>query len=147
MSEDTEHHSKHHKHAHRKKMARIYLVGIFLMLCAADALLFWFSFSQHNPWPLMVGLMFGHAVSSIFLLAGIWKRMPWPRYVLAILNFGVISIFALEALYLMGRPEAGDPRILNLVWVSIGFLVVANTWLIRSKRIQYLASQPGAAGR
>jgi peptidoglycan/LPS O-acetylase OafA/YrhL len=144
MSEDTLHHSKHHRHAHRKKMARIYLAGIFALLCAADAVLFWFSFSQHNPWRILVGLMFGQVIGSVLLLAGIWKRLPWARYVLAILIFGVIAIFSLQALYLMGRPEIGDPRILNVIWIAIGFLVIANTWLIRSKRIQYLASQPGA---
>lgn len=145
MSDDTNHHSKHHKHAHRKKMARVYLVGILLLLCAADALLFWFSFSQHNPWRILVGLMFGQAFASILLLVGIWKRLPWARYVLAVLIFGVITIFALQALTLSGRPEIAA-QMLAVIWTAIGLLVIANTWLIRSKRIQYLASQPGSGG-
>ena len=127
-------------------MARIYLVGIFLLLAAADALLFWFSFSQHNPWRMTVGLMFGQVISSVLLLAGIWQRQPWARYVLAILIFGTITIFAMQALYLTGRPEIGNPNILSVIWIAVALLVAANTWLIRSKRIQYLASQPGSGG-
>jgi len=146
MSDDTQQHSKHHRHTHRKKMARAYLIGILALLCVADAILFWFSFSVHNPWRWLVGLMFGQGISSILLLSGIWNRLPWARYVLAILIFGIITIFALQALYLTGRPEIGDPNILSVVWIAIGLLVIANTWLIRSKRIQYLSSQPGSGG-
>jgi hypothetical protein len=146
MSEDAQHHSKHHRHAHRKKMARVYLIGIFLLLCAADALLFWFSFSQHNPWRMLVGLMFGQVISSILLLAAIWQRLPWARYVLTVLIFSVITIFAMQALYLTGRPELGNQSVLSVIWIAVGLLVIANTWLIRSKRIQYLASQPGSGG-
>lgn len=146
MSDDTQHHSKHHRHAHRKKMARVYLVGIGLLLIAADALLFQFTFSQHNPWRWLVGLMFGQVISSILLLCGIWSRLPWARYVLATLIFAVISAFSLLALYLVGRPEVGDSNVLSMVWTAIALLVAANTWLIRSKRIQYLASQPGSGG-
>lgn len=127
-------------------MARVYLIGISAILCAADALLFWFSFSQHNPWPMLVGLMFGQAISSILLIAGIWQRLPWARYVLTVLLFAVIAIFSMEALYLSGRPELGEQHILAIIWTSVGLLVIANTWLIRSKRIQYLASQPGSGG-
>lgn len=127
-------------------MARIYLVGISILLCAADVLLFWFTLSQNNPWRILVGLMFGQIIGSILLIAAIWQRLPWARYVLAILIFGIITVFALEALYLIGRPEAGDQSKLNLIWVAVGLLVIANTWLIRSKRIQYLASQPGSGG-
>lgn len=94
----------------------------------------------------MVGLMFGQAVSSILLLAAIWNRLPWARYVLAILLFGVIGLFAMEALYLSGRPEIGDHQMLTVIWTAVALLVLANTWLIRSKRIQYLASQPGSGG-
>lgn len=146
MSDDTQHHSKHHRHAHRKKMARIYLVGIGLLLIAADVLLFWFTFSQHNPWRMLVGVMFGQVISSVLLLSGVWSRLPWARYVLAVLIFAVIGIFSLQALYLMGRPEVQDSNVLNVVWTAIALLVAANTWLIRSKRIQYLASQPGSGG-
>jgi predicted membrane channel-forming protein YqfA (hemolysin III family) len=147
MSDDSHHQSKFHKHAHRKLMARVYLVGILILICAADALLFWFTLSQHNPWRILIGLMFGQVTGSILLFAGIWNRMPWARYVLMVLIFGVISIFAMLALYLSGRPEVGDQRMLTLIWAALGLLVIANTWLIRSKRIQYLASQPGAAGK
>jgi FtsH-binding integral membrane protein len=146
MQAETEHQSKHHRHAHRKHMARMYLIGILALICAADVLLFWFTFSQHNPWRIMVGLMFGQVVGSILLLGGIWKRNPWARYVLVVLNFGVISIFAMQALFLTGRPEVGDQRMLSLIWIAIGLLTIANTWLIRSKRIQYLATQPGSGG-
>jgi predicted membrane channel-forming protein YqfA (hemolysin III family) len=146
MQAETEHQSKHHRHAHRKRMARIYLIGILALICTADVLLFWFTFSQHNPWRIMVGLMFGQVIGSILLLGGIWQRNPWARYVLAVLNFGVIAIFAMQALYLNGRPEVGDQRMLSLIWIAVGLLTIANTWLIRSKRIQYLATQPGSGG-
>jgi predicted membrane channel-forming protein YqfA (hemolysin III family) len=127
-------------------MARTYLVGITLLICAADALLFWYSFSQHNPWRQLVGFMFGQAIGSFLLVAGIWKRMPWARYVLAILIIVVITVFSLQALYLIGMPDAIDQRTVTLIWIAVGLLVAADTWLIRSKRIQYLASQSSSGG-
>ena len=124
----------------------MYLVGIAILIGIADVFLFTFSFSQHNPWRVLVGVLFGQVAGSALLLAGIWNRNPWARYVLLVLNFAVIMIFAMMALYLSGRPEVGDQRILTWVWLAVGLLVVANTWLIRSKRIQYLATQPGSGG-
>jgi hypothetical protein len=124
----------------------MYLVGIAALICVADALLFWYSFSQHNPWRFLAGFMFGQTVGSFLLLAGIWKRMPWARYVLAVLIFVVISMYSLQALYLVGMPDAIDQRTVTLIWIAMGLLIAANTWLIRSKRIQYLASQAGSGG-
>src|SRR5688572_22471775 len=107
MTEDIHPEIRHHRHAHRKRMARIYLIGIFALLSSAHALLFWFCVSHHNPWRMMVGLMVGEVISTTLLLAGIWKRLPWARYVLSTLIFGVIAFFSLQALYLSGRPEVG----------------------------------------
>jgi predicted membrane channel-forming protein YqfA (hemolysin III family) len=146
MQAETEHQSKYHRHAHRKRMARIYLVGIAILIGLADVFLFTFAFSRHNPWRILVGILFGQVAGCALLVAGIWNRNSWARYVLLVLNFVVISIFAMIALYFSGRPEMGDQRILTWVWSAVGLLVIANTWLIRSKRIQYLASQPGSGG-
>ena len=127
-------------------MARVYLVIIFALICAANALLFWFTFSQHNPWRWLVGLMFGQFIGTVLLLCGIWTRNPWARYVLVILLFAIISTFVLQSLVLTGRPEFGDNSSPTIIWTAVGLLIIANTWLIRSKRIQYLASQPGSGG-
>jgi len=127
-------------------MARVYLVGIFGLVCAANAILFWFTFSQLNPWRSLVGVMFGQFLSTVLLLCGIWKRLPWARYVLATLLIAVVSLFGLVTLMLVNEPEVGGQGILGLIWFALGLLIIADTWLIRSKRIQYLASQPGSGG-
>jgi len=146
MNDDPHHSNGHHRHSHRKRMARIYLLGICGLFCLSDAILFWYTFSQHNPWRILIGVMFGEFVGTALLIGGIWRRSPWSRYVLIVLRFGVIGIYAMLTLYLTGRPEMGNQQVMTLIWIAVGLMVCGNTWLIRTRRIQYLASQAGSGG-
>jgi hypothetical protein len=138
--------STHHRHAHRKRTARIYLTIIFGLLCAANSILFWFTFSAHNPWRMLLAVMFGHTLASTLLMGAIWNRQEWARYVLIALLFAVAAIFTLVLLYIGSKPELSAPRVLTLMGTGIGLIIISNTWLIRSRRIRYLATPPGSGG-
>ena len=133
-----------HSHTFRKRVARIYLVGIFLLVGVADALLARFSVSPVSPW--LIGVLFGQSISSVLLLIGIWRRQMWSRYVLIGLLFATIAIFSLAALMLSTHPESPLRPALMLVCPGIACMIAANTWLIVSKRIQYLATPPASGG-
>ena len=120
-------------------MARIYLAAISVLIVLADVLLFFFVFSEHNPWELLVAVLFGQAVSAPLLMAGIYRRKNWARFVLIAVIFLVIAIFTLAAVYIGSRQEYQNSYQIAGVLIAVGLLTIANTWLIRSKRIQHLA--------
>jgi len=133
------------RHSQRKRIARIYLVVIGAMILLADALLSHFVFSDNNPWEPLIGILFGQAVSAPLLIVAIWRRLNWARFVLIALLFVVVGIFGLVVLYTNSQIEYQDRWQLAVVAVALGILTIANTWLIRSKRIQHLARM-GQAG-
>lgn len=132
-----------HSHLYRRRAARIYLVGILLLIGAADALLARFALHPRSPW--LLGVLFGQSLSSTLLLIGVWRRQMWSRYVLIGVLFGTIAIFSLAALMLNSTPEIPLRPALVMLVPGIASLIAANTWLIVSKRIQYLAT-PAASG-
>jgi len=129
----------HSRHSHRKRMAKIYLALISVLICAGDSLLLHFVFSDHNPSPVLLGFLVGQIGSTPFLIASICRRRSWARFVLIGLLFAIAGIFALAAVYIGSTTEYFDPRYLVSITVAVGLLMIANTWLIRSKRIQHLA--------
>ena len=132
-----------HSHTYRKRVARIYLAGIFLLIAAADFLFGWFAFEPRSPW--LLGVIFGQSISSILLVIGVWRRQTWARYVLIGLIFATITIFSLAALMLSTEPQIPMRPALQFLIPGIASLIAANVWLISSKRIQYLAT-PAASG-
>ena len=133
------------RHSQRKRIARMYLVAIAAMILVADAMLFHFVFSDKNPWEPLIGILFGQAVSAPLLIVAIWRRLNWARFVLIAVLFVVVGIFGLAALYTNSEIEYQDRWQLAAVAIALGILTLANTWLIRSKRIQHLARM-GQAG-
>lgn len=139
--------SSQHRHTHRKRAARIYLLVIFAMLTVANAYLIWFTFSPYNPWRGLIALMVGESIGSALLIVSIWRRQPWARYVLILLLFGAVCAFATAALYIgQNREFAAESQIIAGIWGAVALHAGSATWLIRSKRIQYLATQPGSGG-
>ena len=141
MSED------HSRHSHRKLIARLWLVIIFLFLRGADVLLVWFAFHPFNPWPSLRGLAIGSAIGTTALLVGLWRRNPWTRYILVagIILTGVM--FSLPYMILLNYPVAGDAEPKKAVLAGVITYFICAVPLIRSRRIHYLASAPGSGGR
>jgi hypothetical protein len=135
-----------HSHTHRRRIARIYLVGIFLLLAAANVLLFKFVFHSQDVWRDLPGLVCGDAMASALLVVGIWRRIGWARYVLIGLNWLMLAIFALTAAFVGSEPRFGLQHTVVVFGPPLVFLIAANTWLIRSRRIRYLVTPPSSGG-
>jgi peptidoglycan/LPS O-acetylase OafA/YrhL len=138
--------SSRHRHTHRKRTARWFLVGIALLLIAAELSLFSFALGKHNTWKLLPGFLFGQTLATALLLGGIWRRMAWARYVLAVLLLFTIALTTLCTLSIGSKPEGKDPQSLALLTSGAALMTAAVTWLIRSRRIRYLATPPGSGG-
>ncbi len=138
--------SSRHRHTHRKRTARWFLAGIALLLIAAESFFFFFALGKNNPWKLLPGFLLGQTLATALLLGGVWRRMAWARYVLAALLLFTIALTTLCTLSLGSKPEGKDHPTLILLSAGIVSMTIAVTWLIRSRRIRYLATPPGSGG-
>jgi len=138
--------NSHHRHAHRKRTARLFLGGIAILLIAANAVFFWFALGVYCPWKLLPGFLLGQALGSALLIAGVWRRMGWARFVLAGLLFFTIGLISLCALTIVSKPEYKNQASFIGLASGIALMIAAVTWLIRSRRIRYLATPPGSGG-
>jgi hypothetical protein len=129
-----------HRHTRRKRIARLYLAAIILLIACADALFVLFCFGESNPFPTLKGLMFGQIFAALLLAAGVWQRLAWARYVLMLLLLLMTGIFGMVTLVLGSRPDLATQKTYLLLTGGILLLLVANTWLLFSKRLQYLAA-------
>jgi hypothetical protein len=143
MSAQTSHHTRHHL---RKRSARVFLCCISVIVVVADAILMRFAFGQDSPSRLLAGVLLMQTLSTILLVVAVWRRQAWARYVLIALLFIVAAIFGLAALSQSQKLPEEERRQLQPVAAAIVLLLVANVWLIRSRRIQYLATPPGSGG-
>ena len=128
-----------HTRQSRKRAARIYLACICALVLLADAALLMFVFSDSNPLEALIGVVVGQAVSTPLLIAGVWRRMAWARFFLIILLFVVAGIFGIVVVSMSWRPEARETAGIVRLTIAVALILGANSWLIRSKRIQYLA--------
>jgi hypothetical protein len=135
-----------HSHQHRKRIARIYLVLIFLLLAGANALLFRFVFRSEDVWRNFIGGLLGDALASTLLIVGMWRRIGWSGYVLIGLNWLMIVVFTLTASFVGSEPHFGMRHTVVTFAPPLMFLLAANIWLIKSKRIRHLVTPPGSGG-
>jgi len=135
-----------HRHQRRKRIARLYLCGVFLLILAADALLLRFAFSDSNPFPLLKGVLFGQVLAATVLVGGVWRRRAWSRYVLMGLLGLTVAIMGLVLLIIGTRPDLTGPYTYQLLCGGIALIVAADVWLILSKRLQYLVAVAGSGG-
>ena len=136
----------HHSHAHRKRLARIYLAIVAVFLAATSVLLWRFAVDPFSPRPVFIGLVFGYALAAALLLIGVVRRTGWARYVLIGLNWLMLSGFGLLALNIGSDRSYGFRRTCKLLGPPLVLLVAANTWLIHSKRIRHLVTPPPSGG-
>lgn len=137
---------RHHSHSHRKRVARFYLAGVLLLIITADALLLRFAFSNWNPWRMLIGLLFGQLMASMLLIVGMWRRQGWSRYVLIAVLWIMIGIFSLVALVIGSNPQIANVRVYIVLGTGLLLLILANVWVIVSKRLQFLVTAPSSSG-
>jgi len=143
MSAQTSHHTRHQS---RKRSARIFLCCITVIVVAADVMLLRFAFGQDSPSRALVGVLMLQSLSTLLLMGALWTRQAWARYVMIAMLFGVAAVFGLVALSKAQTLPKGERSELAPVAGAVVLLLVANTWLIRSRRIQYLSLPPGSGG-
>jgi peptidoglycan/LPS O-acetylase OafA/YrhL len=124
----------------RKRLARFLLIFTFLIVLAADALLFWFCFHILNPYPGLTGILVGSLVGSTALYVAIWRRQAWARYVLLALLW--ITFFIMCAPVLSFTEDAQNYRQTPVIVLVSGcaLYLVAIGILTISYRIQQLLS-------
>lgn len=133
-----------HRHTRRKRIARLYLTGVIVLIAGADALFVLFCFGESNPFPALKGLMFGQIIAALLLALGVWQRLAWARYVLMLLLLLMTGIFGMVTLVLGSRPDLATHKTYALLTSGILLLLVANAWLLFSKRLHYLATSSGS---
>ena len=138
--------SSRDSHRHRRRTARLFLAVILVGLYVAEALLWYFTNNRSNPWPFLVGHVVGSALATTLLIIGIWRRNSWARYVLIVFLWYLIAIFGIVVLVVAGEEYKTDRKPLMAAIVAVGIYVAANTLLICSRRIQYLAQPAGSGG-
>lgn len=116
------------------------------MIMTADALLLRFAFSSWNPWRSLIGLLFGQIMAATLLLIGMWRRQGWSRYVLIALLWTMIGIISLVALVVGSNPQIANLRVYLVLGTGLLLLILANVWVITSKRLQFLVTAPSSAG-
>jgi uncharacterized BrkB/YihY/UPF0761 family membrane protein len=134
------------RHSRRKLLGRLHLAGIFLVLCVAFGLLFSFATSGQNQWRILIGVLFGSAVSSALLLGATWSRQNWARYVLLLLLLGLVAIFGMCLIVLISDPSQANSPGVRLIGYGLLALLVSATWLMFSRRIRYLTTPAGSGG-
>lgn len=134
------------RHRRRKRIARLYLCGIILLVVTADLLLVRFAFSEANPFRALIGFLFGQMLASALLVVGVWHRLAWARYVLMLLFALTIAIFGMVALILGSRPDLATGNTYVLLTGGILLLLIADGWLLFSRRLHYLATSGGSGG-
>jgi hypothetical protein len=130
----------HHKK--RRKQARLLIFVAFILVRLGDPLLLLYSFQPLNPTPLLRGLVIGGIVSTTACFAVVWRRQIWARYLLIALLWLLMALFSVPAILAMGNNEMA---LLSPYWMTllaVLFYGIANTLLIRSRRIrQFVAPQ------
>jgi hypothetical protein len=128
-----------HTRQSRKRAARWYLAAIAGLVLVADLALLHFVFSDENPWEFLISIVVGQFASTPLLVAGIWRRLGWARLFLIVLLFFVAAVFTIVAVAMGWRTESRDVVEIAKLGTAVVLLLGANTWLVRSRRIQYLA--------
>jgi hypothetical protein len=105
-----------------------------------------FALGQDSPSRALVGVLMLQSLSTLLLMGALWTRQAWARYVMIAMLFAVATVFGLVALSKAQTLPKGERSELAPVAGAVVLLLVANTWLIRSRRIQYLALPPGSGG-
>jgi hypothetical protein len=135
-----------HNHSNRRRIARVYLAAIFVLLTGANLLLFRFAIRSLDSWHNLIGPLLGYGMASTLLVAGVWRRIAWSRFVLIGLNWLMITLFSLAAAYLGSDTQFGSRHSMVMFGPPIALFILANVWLIKSRRIRHLVAPPSSGG-
>jgi len=92
-----------HSRKHRITAGRIWVCVVFLILTGAHYLLYKYSNSPVNSFPITRGLTAGCVIWTTVLLGGMWMRYSWARYALitiiclTIIGFGILAMIDASA--------------------------------------------------
>ena len=136
-----------HRQRHRRRMARVFVILMFLGFSLAEALLWYFTNHRLNPWPMLRGQVVGSALATTALLVALWQRKFWARYVLIIFVWYLVSIFGIVALVVAGEEYKIERRPVVAAATAVLIYVCINIVLICSHKIQHLARPPGSGGK
>jgi hypothetical protein len=137
--------SEQFRHRRRRRVARIYLIIIFVALRVADALLCVYTFHSINPWPLLRGQVAGSVLATTVLMLGISRRLMWARYGLIFFIWYTIAIFSASLLVAVDNSEHVDRKPVAAALAALAIYLTANVVVIRSRKIQTLAHIGGVA--
>lgn len=136
----------HHRHMHRRRVARIMLFLVFCALTAAELLLWYFTTHRVNPWPFLQGHVVGSALVTTVLLVALWQRNFWARYILIVILWYLVAVFGIVVLVIAGEEFRVDLAPVSAAVGALLLYISSNILLIRSRRIQQLAQPPGSGG-
>jgi peptidoglycan/LPS O-acetylase OafA/YrhL len=136
----------HHRHSHRRRTARLFLVAVFVALTVAEIMLWHFTNQRTNPWPFLRGHVIGSALATTALLVGIWRRRLWARYVLIVFLWYLIGIFGIVVTVITSGEQKMDRTSVIAAVIGVVLYLACNILLIRSRRIQHLAQPAGSGG-
>jgi len=133
----------HQTHRHRRRIARYYLVALFIAMRIADVLLWFYTFHEMNPWPLLRGLVAGSALATTLLLLSISRRQMWARYSLMFFIWFHVVVFSTCLLVAIEEPQLIFRRPIAAGLAGLFIYIISNIVIIRSKKIQSLAHSGG----
>ncbi len=119
-----------------KLRARIWIIVVFLTLCAADYLLLTFTYNEFNPIPLMSGVAIMSALCSKALLIGMWRRLAWARYTLIGLLFASLMAFAILMFKMVGSKAPRPSGLLKKPIAAMALQMMALVPLGKSRSIR-----------
>lgn len=126
--------------AHRKRVARCYLIIVLLAMRGADCLLFWFLSLPGYASAVHSGAIVGSFLWTTALFIGIWKRQSWARYIMIAFNWAFIALFSYPLFVAWGRRELSLALPFLLLGGGVLLYVGATALLVCSKRIRHLAA-------
>ena len=134
------------RHRNRRRIARYYLIGLFLAMRAADALLWVYAFDLVNPWPFLRGQIPGSILGTTVLLFYISRRQMWARYALIFFIWYTVALFSTALLVAIQEHHSAVNRPIAAGAAGVIIYVAVNIVIIRSRKIQSLAHSGGIDG-
>lgn len=126
--------------AHRKRVARVYLIVALLAMRGADVLLFLYLSLPGYSSALHIGAIVGSLLWTTALFVGVWMRHSWARYVLIAFNCVFIALFNYPLFVAWGMREFRFTPPVQFLLAGVLLYAGATTLLVCSKRIRHLAA-------
>jgi len=126
--------------AHRKRVARCYLIVALLAMRGGDFLLFWYLSLPGYASAAHSGAIVGSLLWTTALFVGVWMRQSWARYVLITVNCVFIALFSYPLFVSWGQQQITLTLPHRLLLGGVLLYAGATTLLVCSKRVRHLAA-------